>query len=110
MQRLQIDFEAFSLRDGEKIEILETQPESGTWFAVQARTVEMPPGERNPVRTTDGAPVEQAAILGCQISNERKTWQWLQLAPLTKELIGDLLFNNGAEKDRWYFVRVSEAE
>lgn len=95
--------DAFALRSGEIIRLYEERPD-GDFICIQARSCEMPPGDRQPVRQLDGAPVEQAAILACHLVEDK--WQWLQLGPTTKEIIGDLLFNNSAEFDRWYYIEI----
>ncbi len=103
-----LDNEVFALRDNEQIQFFADLPSSGRVLAVMARTVEMPPGKRSPVRTSDGAPVEMAAILGCELRGDDPAWHWCQIAPASKEVIGDHIFDCGLEKDRWYYMLVSE--
>lgn len=98
--------EVFAIRDGEMTTIHEQQPESGRWIAVQARRVMMPKGPCQQVRQTDGAPVEQAAIVACQLSEGK--WQWVTLSAPTKETIGDLLFDGNAERDTWYYAAFTD--
>jgi hypothetical protein len=103
-----LDLEVFAIRDNESIRIVQTRPERGRWIAVMARSIEMPDGPRSPVRESDGAPVEQAAILACEFGERQQSWHWQQLSPASKEIIGDVLFDNQCEKDRWYFLVVSD--
>lgn len=103
-----LDHEVFAIRDGERVELTNVRPNQGRWLAVMARSVEMPDGPKVPVRTCDSAPVEQAAILACEMNRSRHAWQWLQISPASKEIIGDLLFDSGAEKDRWYYAIFSD--
>ncbi len=101
-----LDFEVFSLRDHERVTLLDGRPDAGRFIAVMARSVSFPDGPAAPVRDIDGAPVESAAIVAAQIQHEKQAWQWLQLAAPTKEHIGDMLFDNGADRDRWYFLQI----
>jgi len=101
-----LDNEVLALRDNERILLSSERPEGGRFIAVMARSVEMPEGPRSPVRAEDGAPVEQAAILACEFGHEQQAWHWMQISQPSKERIGDLLFDNAADKDRWYFVAI----
>lgn len=47
-----------------------------------------------------GPPVENYCVVGAELVNGK--WQWLRIAPDTKELIGDLLFDHGLERGKWY--------
>ena len=68
----------------------------------------MPPGGRQLTCDKDGAPVESAAIIAAQKNFSRNNWQWMQLAPETKEAIGDYLFDSvQVERDRWYYLVVN---
>jgi len=73
-----------------------------------ARSIEMPDGPRSKLRVCDGAPVEQAAILAAEFSHENECWHWLQISPPSKERIGDMLFSNAADLDRWYYLSVTD--
>lgn len=97
--------EVFSLRSGERVEVFFEEPADGCSLALMARSLSMPPGPRWGVRQSDGAPVEDAAIVAAQRVDD--LWQWVQLSPPTKEYLGDLLFDNDAEKDRWYYLLVT---
>lgn len=101
-----LDNEVFALRDNESIQLFTERPDFGRFIAVMARSVEMPSGPRSPVRAEDGAPVEQAAILACGWGFENQCWHWMQISPPSKERIGDLLFDGGADRDRWYFLLI----
>ena len=100
--------EVFAIRDGEWSSLYEQRPTEGRWFAIQARTVSFPEGPTHPVRQSDQALVENAAIIACQIVDGK--WQWMQLSPPTKADIGDLLFDCNAEKDKWYYLVITQDE
>lgn len=106
--QLSIDNEVFALRDNELMQLFTKRPE-GRFIAVMARSVEMPDGPRSPVRTADGAPVEQAAILGALWNYSQQCWQWTQISPPSKERIGDLIFDSGASKDCWYYLAITDS-
>lgn len=102
-----LDFDSFTLRDKEVMQLCDERPTcGGTWLAVQARSVSMPPGEVHPVREFDGEPVEMAAIIAAQWIAS-KGWIWVQLSPPTKEVVGDYLFEQQVELDRWYYLLLS---
>lgn len=61
--------ETFALRDGERVEITDVRPTCGEWFCIMAVPVEMPEGEREPTRPTDGAPVDHGPF-------ERGKWYY----------------------------------
>lgn len=103
-----LENEVFALRENESLQLWTERPESGRFVAVMARTVEMPPGARSPVRTSDGAQVEQAAIVAAEWSAKHQHWHWVRLSSPSKELIGDMLFDNGAERDRWYYLSITD--
>lgn len=103
---MQLTNEVFALRDNENVRLSEEKPASGRVLAIQARSVAFPPGPFEKKRTGDGAPVEQAAIVAADWLPSKGLWCWVQLSPQTKEVIGDLLFDTGAEKDRWYYITV----
>jgi hypothetical protein len=97
--------EVFALRDSEVVRILDAEPPGGRWICVMARSVDFPAGEVDPNRKSDGAPVERAGILACH--KVRGKWQWLQLSPITKEQIGDLMFDSNVDLDKWYYVDIT---
>lgn len=102
-------YEAFSLRDGEYVSLGKDQPTEGTWFAVMAKSVPQPPGEivsNREVPGLESLSVEMAAIIACQIRMSDNKYVWMQLSPMTKEIIGDLMFDCKAELDQWYFATV----
>jgi hypothetical protein len=106
MSKKIVENESFALRHGEQYKIIDIKPIKGRWIAIMAQSVQFPFGPYAKARQSDGAPVEQAAILACQMVDG--LWQWLQLSPPTKENIGDLLFDSGADKDAWYYLEISE--
>lgn len=108
MENNWLDNEAFAIRDHERVQLVTERPSGGHYIAVMARSVEMPPGDRSPVRPADGARVEQAVIVACEFGRKNQCWHWVKLSPPTKEFIGDLLFDNGAEKDRWYYAEITD--
>ena len=104
-----LHFDVFSLRDGEVLQLCNEPPKcGGVWLAVMARSVSMPPGPYKTVRDIDGQSVEMAAILAARIGKSHGEWLWEQLSPPSKEFIGDFMFEQGAEKDRWYYLLLSE--
>jgi hypothetical protein len=98
--------ELFAIREGERAELFAEPPLSGFHIAVKAVPVTMPDGRRQPTRQTDGAPVEQACIVACQL-NADGLWQWVHLSPATKENVGDLIFDGGLRKDCWYYLKLT---
>lgn len=105
---MMLENEVFAIRENELLELWTERPESGRFVAVMARRVEMPPGPWSPVRTSDCAPVEQAAIVAAEWSEKHQHWHWVRLSSPSKELIGDMLFDGGAEKDRWYYLTITD--
>lgn len=103
-----LDNEVFALRNSESIRVQEEKPDSGRFIAVMVRSVEMPDGPRSPVRSMDGAPVVQAAIVAAEWSPTNGNWHWLCLSQPSKEFIGDLLIDANAERDRWYFAVITD--
>lgn len=97
-----IRHEQFALRDNERIRQVESHTDDACCIGVMARTVQMPDGERQAVRPEDGAPVEQAAILG--VERVEGKWQWLPLSQPTKEILGDLIFDNNLPRDEWIWL------
>lgn len=97
-----LENEVFALRPGEVIQGFYERPTSGEWICVMLRSVEMPAGEKHPVRLSDGAPVEACAVLACHLVDGK--WQWLQLSAVSKEAIGDHFFDNNAPKDQWLYL------
>lgn len=107
---IRLDFEAFALRDGEVMQLF-TEPQPGLCIAVMARSVEMPPGEHSAVRELDGAPVVNAAILSAHWSRSKQAWQWMQIAPASKEVIGDHMIDvANVEFDRWYYLLITQQD
>ncbi len=104
----ELNEEVFAARDGEALQLNYTQPETGRWFAVQAKSLTMPPGGIIPVCHRNGKLVEQAAIVACEWNRTKNGWQWLNLSPPTKGLLGDMIFDGGGEKDVWYYVVVTD--
>ena len=106
---VRLDLEMFALRDNERFQFYDEHPGDGRVLAVMARSVSMPEGAKSKERACDGAPVEAAAILACEIGAASGEWHWVQISPTSKEVIGDRMFDNGLEKDRWYFMLVTSA-
>jgi hypothetical protein len=96
--------EVFALRHGETIQSCLEQPKDGKWLAIMLRSVSMPAGPRQ-VERDDGKPVEAAAVLAAGLLDGK--WQWVQLSPSTKEVIGDLFYDSSAPLDRWLYLVVS---
>lgn len=103
-----LDNEVFALRDHECIQVFEDRPESGRFIAAMVRSVPPPPG---PMLATceDGAPVEAAAILAAVWRHFDQRWVWTHLSPASKRNIGDVMLDGGCERDRWYFVVITDA-
>lgn len=106
-----LDLDVFSLRDGEVLQLCIERPKcKGDWLAVMARTVSMPPGPHRATRDMDGEPVEMAAIIAARVGKTHGEWVWQQLSPPTKEFVGDFMFEQGAEMDRWYYLLLSKVD
>ena len=99
-----LEFDTFSIRDNERVQMLTDKPDSGRFIAIMARSCELPPGPHQSVRTSDNEPVESAAIVAAIWSHVRQNWQWQQLSSVSKEYLGDVMFANECEKDRWYYM------
>lgn len=99
--------EIFSLRTYECVTIKEECPTDGHVLAVMARSIEFPDGDIE-ATAWDGSPVEQAAILACERFDGK--WQWSSLSQPTKQFIGNLLFDGGAERDKWYYAIIEIPE
>lgn len=95
--------DAFAFRSGERVRLLLNLTESP--FAVMAAPV---PALPQPSRATclDGAPVEQCCIVAAALV--AGDWQWMQLAPTAKEVVGDMIFDHGLEHGRWYGLLIGE--
>lgn len=103
-----LDNEVFAIRDHESVQLFTEPPEFGRYIAVMARSVEFPPGPRSEVRTADGLPVESATIVAAEFGARHQSWHWVRLSAPTKEFVGDQLFDNGCEKDRWYYLLITD--
>jgi hypothetical protein len=96
--------ELWALREGETMELSETEPTEGEWFAVRVVPVALPGKPVAPYRNLPNTASEQCAIIGAE-KNSLGEWQWLNLSPGTKERLGDWLIDVcHVERDRWYFV------
>lgn len=95
--------EVFSLRDGELVSTSLTEPKSGRYLAVMLRSLSFP-GHMSEI-TADGKNVEPLAVLAAE--KIRGAWFWCHLSPLTKRLIGDLLFDSNSPFDTWVYVSIS---
>lgn len=95
---------SFALRHGERVAFGELVEEGGVILMVMLRSVSFPDGEYQRTSGVGGRPVEQSAVLACHRVDG--LWQWLQLEPQTKDAIGGLLFDNGADRDVWHRVSV----
>lgn len=102
---MDIRHETFALRDNEKVTLSEARPKSGRILAVQLRSCEFPKGPVNEI-SAEGHRVERAAVLCAEWMQGRNEWQWTQLSPITKERIGDMLFDAGASRDVWYYLQI----
>jgi hypothetical protein len=82
--------------------VFEDEPTEGIWWAIKAVPASFP-GEHH-TETLDGMPVESAAIVACEKRDDNGLWVWCYLTPAAKRLFGDMIFDNGLEKNRWYYV------
>lgn len=98
--------DAFALRGGERVQLRIEGVGAEDTMAVMVAPVPALP-EPSLAMTPDG-PVEQFCVIGAEIHNG--LWQWMQLAPSTKEVIGDVLFESGLERGKWYGLRLSRSE
>lgn len=103
-----LDHEVFALRDNEQFAVQEGRPIKGRWIAVMLRSVQLPEGPHVATRHCDGEPVEKCAVLAAEMNATRQAWQWMQIAAPSKERIGDLLLEASAERDRWYYLVITD--
>lgn len=89
--------DTFALRGGEIVQ-LRYEGVDGCVYAFMVAPVPPLPEPRH--TTSSSGPVESACVVGAEIVNGR--WQWMQLAPDTKEVIGNLLFDHGLERGVWH--------
>lgn len=92
--------DAFSVRVGERIR---TAP--GVDLAVTPYIVMLAPVPAMPDPCTTWA--TPLCVIGAQWSDG--AWHWMQLAPNTKELIGEHLEQNDAQPGEWYSLLVELA-
>ena len=104
----------FTFRDGEHFHLYTVrQPDSSQpplKYAVQLRSLDFPDGNYRTFRDCDGAEVVNAAVVACQWvkrdDEDGSGWQWMQMSPVTKELVGDVLIDSGCAVDTWYYMEV----
>lgn len=99
-----LENDVLAIRNGERLQLWTEIPDCDRWVAVQVVSVTMPEGQIHSSRPRDGMPVEQAAIIACEMVKGK--WQWTQLSPPSKEFIGDMLFDSDAERGRWYYLSI----
>jgi hypothetical protein len=92
-------------RDELKAELVEKQKyilflEAEVMLAT-VRGLPLPVSQRD-----DGAAIESLAVLGCMFNNEKGGWQWVQLSPGFKELIGDIMMENHFQRDVWHSMKL----
>lgn len=90
--------DAFAIRGGEQVQLRldGIQGERIAFMCAPVPPLPSPSKEQSFL----GQPVEQFCVVGAELHNGK--WQWMQLAPDTKELIGELLFDSGLERGKWY--------
>lgn len=102
--------ELFSLRDGEAFAIYEQEekvPSTGVSIAVQLVPIREFPTEDYDDKAYNGEPVCFRAVIAARRQAITGLWQWVQLSPITKERIGDLLHNEmEAKSNTWYFCHI----
>lgn len=103
--------EVFEFRPGERPVLypsIDDVPEGAEWRAVRLAACEMPPGDRANYRNTCNESA-QFIVTGCW-RNPAGAWQWVHFAPNTKEMIGDLIFDSGIDRDRWWYMAIEHKE
>jgi hypothetical protein len=104
----------FTFRDGEHFHLYTVrQPDSDQPplnYAVQLRTLNPPPGPRRTKRDCDGVEIVNAAVVACRWverhDEQGSGWQWMQMSPLAKEQVGDVLIDSECPYDIWYYMKV----
>lgn len=82
----------------------EAEPDSGPWIMVRVLPCAMPPGPRATYRDTDKES-EQYTVVACRLNSDGQ-WVWLHLSSQTKEALGDLIFDHGLDRDRWWHALI----
>lgn len=91
--------DTFAIRNGERVRLRlrGTEPEDTMAFmCASVPALPTPSCERS----ASGKTVESYCVVGAELVNGK--WQWMQLAPDTKEHIGNLLFDFGLERNVWH--------
>lgn len=97
--------DAFSLRTGERVQLRIDGIGEGDTLAVMCAPV---PSLPSPSATENSrGSVESYCVVAAQLT--RGKWQWMQLAPDTKECVGDILFDSGLERGKWYGVLLTKS-
>lgn len=108
--------EPFTLRSKESIQLVEENIEliveseaNKRYIAVIIRDCEMPSGGIVPL-SYDNQKVESAGILACEWLYSKNGWIWISLSPVTKEIIGQLMFDAKCEHNKWYYLEITPQE
>lgn len=97
--------DGFALRGGERVSLREFCEQDR--YAVMVAPVPPLPEPRCEV-SHGGAPVEQFCVVAAELNNGK--WQWMHLMPDTKGVVGDLLFDYGLERGKWWGMVVKPAQ
>ena len=89
--------DGFALRGGERVTLRELCEQDR--YAVMVAPVPPLPEPRCEV-SAGGAPVEQFCVVAAEFNNGR--WQWMHLLPDAKGVVGDILFDYGFERGKWW--------
>ena len=100
-----------ALRPGEKAIIYENDGELPPCAYVVA-LVDVPPfpGESHPECRPSAVVCAQQYVCSESERPGELLWGWVALDPDTKDLIGDLLHEGGAEPGRWYHLEIEPIE
>lgn len=90
--------DAFSLRNRERVYIHHGIADGDTLAFMCADVPALPAPSSE--KSAGGEPVEQACIVAAELVNGK--WQWMQLAPDTKEFIGGLLLDYSFDRNVWH--------
>lgn len=90
--------DAFSLRNRERVYLRHGIADGDTLAFMCAAVPALPTPSCE--KSASGDPVTEFCIVGSELVNGK--WQWMQLAPDTKEFIGSLLFDYDLARNVWH--------
>lgn len=99
--------DAFALRNRETLALRFDGIADDDRYAVLAAPI---PGLPSPAHevSAHGDKVESMAIIAAEKVSGR--WQWMNLAPDAKRIVGDALFDTGLADGKWHGMRLSLAK